>query len=194
MRFISSLLALLLLAGWSRPQPIRPLTADEMRNLVVDLETTAGTITIEFFPDAAPIHVRNFIQLAWSGFYDGTNFHRVIPGFMIQGGDPNTRNSDRSTWGTGGSEKMLHAEFSKIPHERGILSMARTSDPNSASSQFFIMVARAPHLDGAYSVFGKVREGMDVVDAIVNGDRNQYNDQPVNPVVIKRAVVRRVTK
>jgi len=185
-----ALLLALVLIGWSRPQPIRALTGDAMRDVTVDLETTAGTITLEFFPNTAPIHVRNFIELARSGFYDGTTFHRVIPGFMIQGGDPNTRSDDPSTWGTGGSNKTLHAEFSKLPHLRGILSMARSVDPDSASSQFFICVAPAPHLDGQYTVFGKVREGMDVVDVIANARRNPANDQPYEPVVIKRAVVR----
>lgn len=172
------------------PPPPPPLTVDEMRNTLVDLETTAGTITIEFFPDQAPNHVRNFIELASSHFYDGVNFHRIIPGFMIQGGDPNTRSGPRETWGMGDSSKTVAAEFNSIPHERGIVSMARSQDPDSASSQFFICVAAAPFLDRKYTVFGKVRSGMEVVDTIVNGAKNAQ-DQPDEPVIIKHAVVRK---
>ena len=172
----------------SKPKP-KPLTVEEMQKMTVDLETTAGTITLEFFPDRAPIHVRNFIELSRSGFYDGTNFHRVIPGFMIQGGDPNTRSGPRDTWGVGGSPTTLHAEFNDTHHARGILSMARTNDPNSASSQFFICVAEASYLDGQYTVFGKVQSGMDVVDKIVSG-QTYPGDQPVEPVIIKKARVK----
>jgi len=202
MRFTSRFLALALVAvvataappakkKKAAPAPPKPLTVEAMAATVVDLETTAGTISLEFFPDKAPNHVRNFIELAKSGFYNGTNFHRVIPGFMIQGGDPNTRSGPRETWGTGHSEKTLAAEFNDVPHERGILSMARTQDPDSATSQFFICVARAPSLDHKYTVFGKVTTGMEVVDTIVNAPRNMNNDQPDDPVVIKRAVVRK---
>ena len=167
----------------------KPLTVERMQKMTVELETTAGTITLEFFPDKAPNHVRNFIELARSGFYDGTNFHRVIPGFMIQGGDPNTRSDDRSSWGRGGSAKTLDAEFNDIHHARGILSMARTSDPNSATSQFFICVDDVGRLDGQYTVFGKVRSGMEVVDKIVSG-QTYPGDQPVEPVIIKKARVK----
>jgi cyclophilin family peptidyl-prolyl cis-trans isomerase len=167
----------------------KPLTIERMQKMTVDLETTAGTITLELFPDKAVNHVRNFIELARSGFYDGTNFHRVIPGFMIQGGDPNTRSGPRDTWGSGGSPKTLNAEFNDVHHARGILSMARTNDPNSASSQFFICVADAGYLDGQYTVFGKVQSGMDVVDKIVNG-KTYPGDQPVEPVIIKKARVK----
>ena len=106
---------------------------------VAIIETNLGNITIGFFPNDAPNHVRNFIILSNTGFYDGTFFHRIIPGFMIQGGDPNTIDGDPSTWGTGGPDERLDAEFNNIKHNRGIVSMARSADPNSAGSQFFIV-------------------------------------------------------
>jgi peptidyl-prolyl cis-trans isomerase B (cyclophilin B) len=143
-----------------------------------------GTITLEFYPGRAPNHVDNFKKLAREGFYDGTKFHRVIPGFMIQGGDPNTKGDDTHTWGTGGPGYEIDAEFSDAPHLRGTLSMARSQDPNSAGSQFFICVDRAASLDGEYTVFGKVLEGMDVADKIVNSARDG-NDRPNEDVVIE---------
>lgn len=158
-------------------------------NKIVELHTTAGQINIRFFPDVAPNHVRNFIDLASSGFYNNTKFHRVIPGFVIQGGDPNTVSGDPMTWGTGGSGKNVKAEFNPIPHKRGILSMARAQDPNSASSQFFVCVADVPSLDNEYTVFGAVTQGMEVVDKIVGG-RTTRGDRPVEPVAITKAVVR----
>ena len=143
------------------------------------IKTKFGEILIKFYPDVAPNHVQNFIKLAKSGFYNGTIFHRVIPGFMIQGGDPNTQNSLRKdTYGQGGpkDEKgnpiLLKAEFNDIPHRRGILSMARTNDPNSAGSQFFIVVKDSNFLDGQYTVFGEVVKGMEVADKIVNLPKN----------------------
>ena len=143
-----------------------------------------GTITLEFYPSRAPNHVDNFKKLAREGFYDGTKFHRVIPGFMIQGGDPNTKGDDTHTWGTGGPGYEIDAEFSDAPHLRGTLSMARSQDPNSAGSQFFICVDRAASLDGEYTVFGKVLDGMDVADNIVNSARDG-NDRPNEDVVIE---------
>jgi cyclophilin family peptidyl-prolyl cis-trans isomerase len=158
---------------------------------VAELHTTAGEIDIRFFPDVAPNHVRNFIDLAEKGFYNGTKFHRVIPGFMIQGGDPNTVSGDPSTWGVGGSPNKLKAEFSSIHHKRGIVSMARTNDPDSASSQFFIMVASAPSLDNQYSVFGEVTKGMDVVDKIVNAPQSgPPNNRPFQPTTITSITIR----
>jgi peptidyl-prolyl cis-trans isomerase B (cyclophilin B) len=165
----------------------KPMSAYE--NKVAELHTTAGQIDIRFMPEVAPNHVRNFIDLAEKGFYDGTKFHRVIPGFMIQGGDPNTKAGDPSTWGTGGSEKYVKAEFNATPHKRGIVSMARAQDPNSASSQFFICVADSPFLDRQYSVFGEVTKGMDVADKIVNAPKGA-NDRPNEPVAITKVVVR----
>ena len=140
------------------------------------IETTMGTIEIEFFEDKAPGHVKNFKDLAEKGFYDGTIFHRVIPGFMIQGGDPNTKGDDRSTHGTGGPGYSIDAEFNDISHDRGILSMARSQDPNSAGSQFYIVVKDSPFLDGQYTVFGKVTQGMDVADKIVSAPRDSRDN------------------
>ena len=170
------------------PEEEKPMSAYE--NKVAELHTSAGEIDIRFFPDAAPNHVKNFIDLAEKGFYNGSKFHRVIPGFMIQGGDPNTISGDPSTWGTGGSGKYVQAEFNNIHHKRGIVSMARSNDPNSASSQFFICVADAGFLDGKYTVFGEVTKGMDVADKIVNAPRDTSNDRPKNPVTIDKVVIR----
>ena len=136
------------------------------------IETKFGSIELTFFPKKAPNHVENFLKLAKSGFYDGTIFHRIIPGFMIQGGDPNTKDDDTSTYGLGGPGYNLKAEFNNRPHGRGILSMARSQDPDSAGSQFYIVVAESSFLNGKYTVFGKVVKGMDVVDTIVSLDRD----------------------
>ncbi|HEU4684957.1 MAG TPA: peptidylprolyl isomerase [Nitrospira sp.] len=137
------------------------------------IKTKFGEMEIAFFPDKAPNHVNNFVKLAKSGFYNGTIFHRVIPGFMIQGGDPNTKDPNKpETYGMGGPNERVKAEFNDIPHRRGIVSMARTNDPNSAGSQFFIVVKDSNFLDGQYTVFGEVVKGMDVADKIVNLPRN----------------------
>ncbi len=152
------------------------------------INTSVGRIVIKFFPEKAPNHVKNFIDLAQKHFYDGTKFHRVIPGFMIQGGDPNTKKPDTSAWGQGGPGYNVNAEFSDIPHMRGIVSMARSNDPNSAGSQFFIMHGANPSLDGKYSVFGEVLEGMDVVDKIATA-KTVPQDRPVDPVSIKSVEV-----
>jgi peptidyl-prolyl cis-trans isomerase B (cyclophilin B) len=159
---------------------------------VADIKTNKGTITIRLFPEVAPNHVKNFIDLAEKGFYNGTKFHRVIPGFMIQGGDPNTISGSPSTWGTGGSGKHLKAEFNKTHHARGIVSMARAGDPDSASSQFFICVADAGYLDKQYSAFGEVTKGMDVADAIANTPRDA-NDRPKSPVIVESITIRSAT-
>ena len=158
-------------------------------NKIAEIHTGKGVITVRFLPDIAPNHVRNFIDLSEQGYYNGTRFHRVIPGFMIQGGDPNTKTDNQSNWGTGGSGRNLKAEFSSRHHSRGILSMARSQDPDSASSQFFITVADAASLDNQYTVFGEVLSGMDVADQIVNAPRNA-RDVPAEPVAIERIVVR----
>ncbi len=143
-----------------------------------DIETTQGQIKIQFFPNQAPNHVKNFINLANKGFYDGTIFHRIVKGFVIQGGDPNTKNdSNKEAWGTGGPGYTVNAEFNNISHDRGIVSMARTADPNSAGSQFFIVLNDSKFLDNQYTVFGKVIEGMNVVDKIANVSTNAM-DQP----------------
>ena len=166
----------------------KPMSAYE--NKVAEIKTTAGDIHVRFFPDVAPNHVKNFIDLAQKGFYNGTKFHRVIPGFMIQGGDPNTISGDPRTWGTGGNgENYVKAEFSRVKHKRGILSMARSGHPDSASSQFFIMVADYPSLDGQYSVFGQVLKGMEVADKIVSA-RTGGQDRPLEPTAITGITIR----
>jgi cyclophilin family peptidyl-prolyl cis-trans isomerase len=165
----------------------KPMSAYE--NKVAELHTSAGEIDIRFFPEVAPGHVKNFIDLAEKGYYNGTKFHRVIPGFMIQGGDPNTISGSPATWGTGGSGKYLKAEFNSISHKRGIVSMARAQDPNSASSQFFIVTSDSPFLDNQYTVFGQVTKGMDVADKIVNAPRGA-NDRPNQPVSIDSIKIR----
>ena len=143
---------------------VEPVTEDE----IVIMETTRGTLVLKLFPQLAPNHCNNFKKLANSGFYDGTRFHRVIPGFMIQGGDILSRDSDRANDGTGGPGWTVDAEFNETQHKRGILSMARSSDPNSGGSQFFICSADATHLDGKYTAFGEVIENIYVVDHLVN--------------------------
>jgi peptidyl-prolyl cis-trans isomerase B (cyclophilin B) len=141
------------------------------------IETSLGNIDLKFFPDVAPNHVSNFVELAKKRFYDGTTFHRVIPKFMIQGGDSNSKNPDRSKHGMGGPGHTIKAEFNDKPHKRGTLSMARAADPDSAGSQFFICVADSYFLDKQYTVFGEVTSGMDVVDKIVSQKRDK-NDNP----------------
>jgi len=141
------------------------------------IKTGFGNIKFNLLPDIAPETVRNFSQLAKSGFYNGTLFHRIIPGFMIQGGDPNTKNPDKSTWGQGGPGYNLKAEFNTRSHLRGIVSMARATDPNSAGSQFFIITSDSTFLDRQYTVFGEVVDGMEVADKIVNLPRDG-NDCP----------------
>ena len=146
-----------------------------------------GIIKAELYPDIAPISVDNFVKLAGKGFYNGLTFHRVIPGFMIQGGCPEGT-------GMGGPGYTIKGEFAAngvnnpLKHERGVLSMARAMDPDSAGSQFFIMHETSPHLDGQYAAFGKVFEGMDVVDRIA-GVRTDYADKPLTPQVIKLMTV-----
>jgi cyclophilin family peptidyl-prolyl cis-trans isomerase len=157
-------------------------------NKIAELHTSMGEIDLQFFPDVAPGHVKNFIDLSEKGFYNGTKFHRVIAGFVIQGGDPNTVSGSRSTWGTGGSGKNIPAEFSSIHHARGILSMARSNNPNSASSQFFICVADVGQLDNQYTVFGRVTKGMDVADKIVAAAKGV--ELPSDPITLEKVVVR----
>jgi peptidyl-prolyl cis-trans isomerase B (cyclophilin B) len=141
------------------------------------IETNFGKIVFELLPNLAPETVRSFVKLAKTSFYDGTLFHRVIPGFMIQGGDPNTKKPDKSKWGIGGPGYMIKAEFNSKSHLRGIVSMARATDPESAGSQFFIVTADSTFLDRQYTVFGQVIEGMNVADKIVNLPRDK-NDCP----------------
>lgn len=159
-----------------------------MKNPIVTFETTRGTIKAELYPDIAPNTVNNFVSLIQQGFYDGTIFHRVIPGFMIQGGDPEGT-------GMGGPGYGIKGEFSAngfqndLKHTTGVLSMARSMRPNSAGSQFFIMVADAPHLDGQYAAFGRVIEGIEVAQDIVSAPRDPanrpYDDQIMEKVTVE---------
>ncbi len=158
------------------------------KNPVVTMELeNGGVMKIELYPDIAPNTVRNFISLVSKGFYDGLIFHRVIPGFMIQGGDPDGT-------GMGGPGYSIKGEFkangfkNELKHEKGVISMARAASPNSAGSQFFIMVEKAPHLDGQYAAFGKVTEGIEYADKIVATPRN-YNDRPNTPQIMKKVTV-----
>ena len=160
-----------------------------MSNPIVTIEMEdGGIICAELYPEIAPNTVRNFISLVKKGFYDGVIFHRVIPGFMIQGGDP-------TGTGMGGPGYSIEGEFTSngfqndLKHTRGVLSMARAMDPNSAGSQFFIMHMAAPHLDKQYAAFGKVTEGMDVVDAIARTPRSMFNDKPTHEQKMKTVTV-----
>ena len=168
---------------------------------VAVIQTSVGKIVLMFYPEVAPKHVENFKALVSEGFFNGTRFHRCIPGFMIQGGDPKSKNlalSDR--WGTGGrmnedgTERLLKAEFNtKLLHDRGVLSMARSASPDSASSQFFIMTAKSPSLDNFYTSFGRVVQGMDVVDKIVktgNADENGAV-KPSEAIVVEKAEIKK---
>jgi peptidyl-prolyl cis-trans isomerase B (cyclophilin B) len=154
------------------------------------IETKFGEIEVEFLDDKAPGHVKNFLDLARKGFYDGSIFHRVIPGFMIQGGDPQTKDPKvpKHLQGTGGPGHTIKAEFNDTPHKRGVLSMARSSDPNSAGSQFYVCVADSLFLDRQYTAFGRVVRGMDVADKIVSQDRDG-RDNPNERVEMKVRVV-----
>ncbi len=157
-----------------------------MSNIIIN--TNFGKITFKSFPELAPETVRNFEKLAKDGFYDGTLFHRVIPGFMIQGGDPNTKGGEKSTWGTGSPGYSIKAEFSSRSHLRGIVSMARSQDPDSAGSQFFIVTADSTFLDRQYTVFGEVTEGMDIADKIVKLQRDS-NDCPLEEAKMLQVIV-----
>ncbi|MFQ5480740.1 MAG: peptidylprolyl isomerase [Thermodesulfobacteriota bacterium] len=152
------------------------------------IETGYGEIELKFFADSAPGHVKNFTDLAREGFYDGTIFHRVIPGFMIQGGDPNTKGTNKASYGMGGPDHQVKAEFNDRSHKRGILSMARSQDPDSAGSQFFIVVKDSPFLDNQYTVFGEVTSGIDVADKIVNLPRDG-RDLPDERVEMKIRII-----
>ena len=154
------------------------------------IETKFGEIEIELLSDKAPGHVKNFLDLARKGFYDGSTFHRVIPGFMIQGGDPNTKDAkaSRAVHGTGGPGYTIKAEFNDTSHARGVVSMARSQDPNSAGSQFFVCVADSRFLDRQYTAFGRVVRGMEVADKIVNSPRDP-RDNPNERIEMKLRVV-----
>jgi len=176
----------------------------EKENDVAVISTNFGDMVVEFYPDIAPMHVDSFVALINEEYFNGTTFHRVIPGFMIQGGDPNSRNENRATHGTGGragkffglgneedpSTWLIPQEFSNTPHVKGILSMARTNDPNSASSQFFVCHDNANFLDNNYTVFGKVIDGLDIIDQIANVAKDQ-NDNPLEKVEMSIRIAKR---
>jgi len=193
MRITSGLVVLALVAVLlgSSACGSKPETDDE----VAVLETSYGRIVIEFLPTVAPKHIENFKDLAREGFYDGTRFHRIVRDknrlTAIQGGDPNTINGDPSIWGQGQkAQRTVNAEISTLRHERGIVSAARRSDDvNSATSQFFICVAAQAGFDGQYSIFGRVIEGMNVVDSIARAPTEAKSERPVDPVVVNRAYV-----
>jgi len=189
--FIVVAAAVLLAQGASAEMKSKKFTKEEIKKMAETkaiIETKFGNIELKFFPDVAPNHVNNFIELAKKGFYDGTIFHRVIPGFMIQGGDPNSKSPDKASHGTGGPGYTVKAEFSGKPHKRGTLSMARAADPNSAGSQFFICVADAAFLDRQYTVFGEVVSGMEVADKIVSQPRDP-RDNPNERIELKVKVI-----
>ena len=160
------------------------LTVADMEKLQAVIETNQGVIKFKFHPKEAPIHCKNFILLATKGFYNNLVFHRVIKGFMIQGGDPAGN-------GTGGPGWNVPAEFSKLPHEKGAVSMARAADPNSAGSQFFICLEKKSYLDGQYTVFGQVVSGQDVVDKI-GAMPTDGNDRPTTPQVMKKVSIEKI--
>lgn len=167
-------------------QASKTATAQGARAII---KTKFGDVEIKFYPDVAPRHVENFVKLAKSGFYNGTIFHRVIPGFMIQGGDPNTKDTlKKDIYGQGGPGYTIKAEFSDIPHKRGIVSMARAADPDTAGSQFFIVVEDSRFLDHKYTVFGEVTKGIGVADKIVNLPRDE-RDNPKERVEMTVTIV-----
>ena len=189
---VQVLVVILICAGAMAEGPRwREFSEDEIKAMAQTkaiIETTLGKIELKFFPEAAPNHVDNFITLAKEGFYDGTAFHRVIPGFMIQGGDPKSKSHNRAGHGSGGPGYAIKAEFNDISHKKGILSMARSSNPDSAGSQFFICVADSPWLDGQYTVFGEVTSGMDVADRIVSQPKDG-RDNPIERVEMKIKII-----
>jgi len=154
---------------------------DPNKTYTATIDTTEGKMVVELLPKVAPGHVNSFVFLAREKFYDGVIFHRIIKNFMIQGGDP-------TGTGTGGPGYQLKAEFNEVKHERGVLSAARSQNPNSAGSQFFIVHGNAPHLDGKYTAFGKVTEGLDVLDKIANTPTDA-NDRPANPPKINTITI-----
>ena len=180
MIFFAFFISLFTSESFSQEVRYRKFSSEEVKKMSEQqaiIRTNLGDITLKFFPEVAPNHVNNFIELAKKGFYNGTTFHRVVPRFVIQGGDPNSKNPDRSKHGMGGPGYQVKAEFNKKPHRRGTLSMARSAHPDSAGSQFFICVADIPSLDGQYTVFGEVVKGIEVVDKIVSQPRDG-NDNP----------------
>jgi len=185
----------LAVSGQAAEKGKKKVSPRDYANTIAILQTDMGDITLKFHYDKAPKHVENFVDLAAKGFYDGVLFHRVIPGFMIQTGDPLTKKPEdpRRPYGTGanvvdGKEVRVKAEFNDTSHKRGIVSMARAADPNSASSQFFIVVKDTPRLDHEYSAFGEVVSGMEVADKIAAAPRSA-TDRPNQPIHIKKVVL-----
>ena len=169
---------------------LAPTPARAADKEVAVLKTSQGEMVVEFWPDVAPKTVANFIKLAKSGFYDGTAFHRIIKGFMIQGGDPLTKDpSKEARWGTGSADEHIKAEFNERHHELGVISMARAQDPDSASCQFFICLGPTPQLDGKYTAFGKLLKGEDVLrklgDTPVGPSSNGENSRPASRVALE---------
>jgi cyclophilin family peptidyl-prolyl cis-trans isomerase len=176
----------------------------EKETEVAVISTKYGDMIVEFYPDVAPMHVESFVALANEKYFDGTTFHRVIPDFVIQGGDPNSKLENRSLHGTGGragkffgigdendsSTWLIPQEFNSIAHEKGVLSMARTNDPNSASSQFFVCHGDPSFLDNNYTVFGKVIQGLEVIDSIANVEKDM-NDNPLEKIEMTVKMVKR---
>ncbi len=178
-------------AEWERSQRFEWPRAEGTRAVAVLHVAGYGAIHIALYPELAPVSVDSFRGLAGDGFYDGTTFHRVIPEFMIQGGDPNSLDDDPRNDGFGGPDFRVPDEFSEALHTRGTVSLANTGSPNSSGSQFFIVLADQPHLDGRYNVIGKVIEGMDVVDRITTAERDLLGrwgaqDRPIENIVIER--------
>ena len=159
------------------------------KNEIAIIETRFGVMKMKFLPEKAPNHCANFKRLAESGYYDGVKFHRVIPGFMIQGGDINSRDGKRATDGMGGPGYTIDAEFNDVSHEMGIVSMARTPDPNSAGSQFFICDGSPTFLDGQYTVFGEIFEGKSIIAEIANVQRDG-SDNPLEPIFMRVTIVK----
>jgi peptidyl-prolyl cis-trans isomerase B (cyclophilin B) len=179
-----------LASGSNNKGQVKIIKINKLNNIMITLETSLGNIDLELYPDAAPKTVENFIKLAKDGFYENTKFHRVIKGFMIQGGDPYTKGQDTSVYGTGGPGYKFADEANDLPMTRGMLAMAN-SGPNTNGSQFFITTAAAPWLQGVHTIFGKVISGMEVVDKIeaVKTTGDPYN-RPLTPVVINKVVVK----
>jgi len=162
------------------------MPVEDLAKYRVLVQTNRGDMLVEFLPDKAPMHVRNFLDLSYTGFYDGILFHRVSPTFMIQGGCPNTKTNRTNTWGTGSGPRMLDAEFNDTKHVRGTLSMARSQSPNSASCQFFVMSADSFFLDNQYSAFGRLVDGYETLDAIANAGGTKGRDGTVKPSAPQR--------
>ena len=193
--FLPFVILIIIIAGaiyyFSLNKPMeQSSTSQQASGQEVTLKTSKGDIVIELYPDKAPATVENFLKLANSGFYNGVKFHRIIPNFMIQVGDPNTKGDDVASYGTGGPGYTIDDEFENgLSNTRGMVAMANTGQPHSGGSQFFVNVVDNTSLDGGYSVFGKVVSGMNVADAIVNVPRNA-SDLPNDPIVIESVEVK----